>query len=403
LVDTTPLRDIRGGVGYDSPVRILLVNSFSGIGGAETHVAQLTRGFIARGHEVHVASPAEGPLVGAVVEAGANHHPVAFFPERPSLRQVRDLASISSQVGPDVVHLHGVRAGLVGRLARLWLGGRQRTPSLVYTVHGAHYLHYRPPFDRIYAVVERALSPLAEVTVFVCRDDLAQSIDARSLPRHDGVIIVNGFRPQDALRAAPAASKDALRRDLGLPRDRSVFLAVGRLHRQKDYPTLLEALARLKTTGAPGPLLLIAGDGPERPRLEELATSLGLLSDDVRFLGPQQDVPTLMAIADGLVMSSLWEGLPYVLLEAMAAGLPIVATDVGGNREVVRDNVNGLLVPKEDPAALAAALHHLGLDPRSASAMARNAQYRLRTHFDEPTMVDSTLAAYRRATTTHGR
>jgi glycosyltransferase involved in cell wall biosynthesis len=131
--------------------------------------------------------------------------------------------------------------------------------------------------------------------------------------------------------------------------EKFVWLAVGRLAEAKDYPNLLRAFTAVPERGA---ALLIAGRGPLRASIEALASSLGL-DDRVRFLGLRHDVPQLMNAADAYVMSSALEGMPLVLQEASATGLPVVATDVGGNGEVVVNDVSGFITPAKDPAALA--------------------------------------------------
>jgi glycosyltransferase involved in cell wall biosynthesis len=130
-----------------------------------------------------------------------------------------------------------------------------------------------------------------------------------------------------------------------------MWLAVGRLDVPKDYPNLLTAVTRLSKRS----VLLIAGDGPLRTSLEQLATDLGI-SDRIRFLGMRKDIPALMAAADAYVMSSAWEGFPMALLESSASALPIVATDVGGNPEIVLDGISGFLVPVKNSVALAEAM-----------------------------------------------
>jgi len=147
---------------------------------------------------------------------------------------------------------------------------------------------------------------------------------------------------------------------LGL-NDEFTWLAVGRLEVQKDYPNLLTAVARLRNEHQ---VLLIAGDGPLRQSIERLGAELDI-SAKVRFLGIRKDVPNLMAAADAYVMSSAWEGLPMVLLEAAASALPIVATNVGGNAEVVHDGISGYLIPPSDPIALASAMERMELAGQS--------------------------------------
>jgi len=142
----------------------------------------------------------------------------------------------------------------------------------------------------------------------------------------------------------------SLRRNLSLD-NHFVWLAVGRLEEPKDYPTMVRAFAQV-ITRYPNSILLITGDGQFRRDLEVLAKKLEL-KQRVRFLGVRKDVPELMNAADAYVMSSAWEGMPMVLLEASATALPIVATDVGGNSEVIKNEESGSLVPARNPKALA--------------------------------------------------
>jgi glycosyltransferase involved in cell wall biosynthesis len=149
-----------------------------------------------------------------------------------------------------------------------------------------------------------------------------------------------------------AEARAAIREQLGIGDD-FVWLAVGRFQPAKDYPTMIAAFARLARNSTSR--LILVGQGPLRGEVESLLRAEGL-EDRVRFLGVRRDVSELMSGADGYVLSSAWEGMPVVLLEAAAVGLPVVATRVGGVAEVVEDGVSGSLVPPGDPAALALAM-----------------------------------------------
>lgn len=438
-----------------APLRILLVNSSSGLGGAETHVGQLARGLVQRGHEVHVASPADGPLVDAVLAAGAHHHPAPMYPDRPSWGQVRRLGSLMREVGPEVLHLHGVRAGLLGRAALLVGGGagaggrigpRRRTmrpppdaarspapgaratrPAVVYTVHGAHFLHYRPPLDAACARLERALQSITDQVIFVCRSDMEACIAAGAFDGRRGVVIHNGI----ALPPSPAEDARSqvgrltptqrLRDELGIPSNGHLVLAVGRLSPEKDYPTMLRTVAsREQELRARATCLVIAGGGPEEASLRALATELGVGGENeppgtrvvtfpadraaplVTFLGPRSDVPDLLQAADVLLLTSLWEGLPYVALEAMAARVPILATRVGGMPEVLADGVTGLLEEPGDMGGLGGSLLRLICEEPLRRRLGAAASDRVRLRFTEHGMTQATEAAYIRALSAPG-
>jgi len=198
----------------------------------------------------------------------------------------------------------------------------------------------------------RLTDPLCDVTTQVSQAGLERYVRVKAVPRDKICFIPNGvdvdhFRPDAQVRLR-------MRAELGL-QDRFAWLAVGRFEQAKDYPNLLHAFARLSDENA---VLLIAGQGALRERMEALAHELKI-APRVYFLGLRPDIPELMNAADAYVMSSFYEGMPMVLLEAAASGLPIVATAVGGNGEVVLDSRTGFLVSAKDPSVLADAMLRL--------------------------------------------
>jgi glycosyltransferase involved in cell wall biosynthesis len=174
------------------------------------------------------------------------------------------------------------------------------------------------------------------------------------------VVVPNGLDTN--LYRTDASRRATVRAALGLCDDDFLWLSVGRLHDQKDHATLLRALARVAMLR---PTLAIAGDGPRRGTLEVLAAQLRI-DPPARFLGLRTDVPDLLRAADGLVLSSAWEGSPNVVLEAMAAAVPVVATEVGGVPELVRSGETGYVVPPRDARALADAMRFLMTRPVEA-------------------------------------
>lgn len=178
---------------------------------------------------------------------------------------------------------------------------------------------------------------------------------------------------------------------------RRVVLTTARLHRQKGHCYLLQAAALL-----PEAVFVLAGDGPERPRLEAQARELEL-AERVVFLGHRDDVPELLAACDLLVLPSLFEGLGLALLEAMAAGKPVVASAVGGIDEVVIDGETGLLVPPADPVALADAIRRILLDTALASSLAAAGKARVSQQFSAETMVERVTQIYGEILDARGR
>ncbi|MGI9952918.1 glycosyltransferase [Moorellaceae bacterium AZ2] len=314
-------------------------------GGAETQLVRLATRLKARSWEVKVVSML--PPQAYVEELEAAGIPIESLGMRrgvPDPRALFRFASILRLEQPQVVHSHMVHANLLARLAR----PLARVPVLVCTVHtinegGRH---------REWAY--RLTDFLCDLTTQVSQSGLERYVRVRAVPQHKIRFIPNGvdtdrFRPNPEARAR-------LRHELGLGNVFS-WLAVGRCEEAKDYPNMLRAFAMvLREHG--NTVLLIAGQGSLREEAEQLANQLGL-REKVHFLGLRKDVPELMNAVDAYVMSSAREGMPMVLLEAGATGLPIVATDVGGNREVVLDGMSGFLVPPKDPEALARAMLRL--------------------------------------------
>lgn len=186
---------------------------------------------------------------------------------------------------------------------------------------------------------------------------------------------------------------NAHRAMLGLGPSEHLVLFVGRLVVEKNIPTLLRAVAMIPAERRP--LLWLAGEGPERPAIERLVRMLGLQSH-VRLLGERQDVDALMAAADALVLPSLEEGLSNVILEAMAVGLPVVASAVGGNTELVEHGHTGLLCDPTDAASIAGAIQHLFAEPRLRARLARTTREKVAREYSMESMVARTIAIHDR-------
>lgn len=367
----------------DDPLRILFLTTSLMRGGAETQVFLLAEAFRARGHAVHVVSmlPAEA-YVEELGAMGADVTSLDIARGAADPRAMTRLAGVVRRWKPDVVHSHMVHANLLARLARplAW------APVQISTAHnlteGARWreLGYR------------ATDALATLTTNVCEAGTERYVNVGATPRDKIVTMPNGLEV-DAV-ARPLEVRRALREELGVG-DRFAWLAVGRLEEQKDYPTMLRALTRTREEGADD-LLLVVGEGSLREAIVRERDALGLGDDAVRFLGSRDDVPDLMAAADGYLMSSAWEGLPMVLLEASSAGLPMVTTDVGGNEEVVLDGTTGFLVPPGDPDALAGAMRRFtDLPEERRHAMGEAALQHARENFTIDRVADRWMDLYR--------
>jgi glycosyltransferase involved in cell wall biosynthesis len=273
-----------------------------------------------------------------------------------------------------------VHANLVARLARplAW------APVLVSTAHNID------EGGRASELAYRFTDRLTSVTTNVARAAVDRYVHVGAVPAGRIRYVPNGLDVATC-RVAPG-ERARLRTELSVG-DRFLWLAAGRLDVQKDYGVLLAAFAN---PPVPGRMLVIAGEGPLQRDLEAAAARLGLGPDAVRFLGQRPDVPSLLAAADGFVMSSAWEGLPMVLLEAAAAARPAVVTAVGGDADVVLHERTGLVVPAHDPPALAAAMRRVETLPEATRAAWGAAAYEhVATNFQLDRVVDLWLALYR--------
>ncbi|MBS3967370.1 MAG: glycosyltransferase [Truepera sp.] len=362
-------------------MKIALLTTSLMRGGAEIQVFLLARTLKRRGHEVQVISMvAPEAFEPELVELGIPLHSLNMRPGAPDPRALWRLTAILRAWRPEILHSHMIHANLLGRLVRLIV----RVPVQISTAHnideGGRWR------ERAY----RLTDPLATITTNVSQAAVDRYVQVGAVPAAKIRYLPNGLELTPFMSVS--ASRQSLRQALGLT-EQFVWLAVGRLDVQKDYPTMLRALAAT-LPGYPQTRLLIVSEGPLRADLEALSAQLSL-AEQVTFLGARNDVPALMQAADAYLMSSAWEGLPMVLLEAAASSLPIVATDVGGNREIVLDGKSGWLVPPSDPVALAAAMQRLMAMPETARRqMGEAGRNYVRQHYDLERVVDTWEALY---------
>lgn len=359
--------------------RVLLVHQPVD-GGVARHVCDLAGGLEERDFEVVLCGPAppSGGLPAKVRHAELQLQR-AVSP-RKDLLAVRRLAQIERVVKPDLIHAHSSKAGAV---ARAWRALHSRTPVL-YTPHGYSFAgHFSSNFERRgYREAERAMSPLSSRVIAVCD---AEALIARSIGRADRVRVVhNGIDP--------IADGPVDKRVLELAQRGPIMCAVTLLRPGKGLETLIDAMpATLE--GCRRAQVVIVGDGPDMSALARKAADRGV-SEAVHFLGPTTDPVSVMRAADLLVHPSWAEAFPYVILEAMSVGLPIVASDVGGIAEAVGHGESGLLVPRASSAQLAAALSALLGDPALRRTMGEAGRRVQQKSFTRDQMVDGVVDVY---------
>lgn len=269
---------------------------------------------------------------------------------------VRQLSRLIRDFRPHVIHTHTAKAGFVGRAAAQ---ARRHPPVIVHTFHG-HVLegYFGRGKTLAFRSVERALARRTDALIGVSEPTVSDLVRLRVAPRSKFRVIPLGLDLQPFAEASAPMGED-LRSELGIARDEVVFTFVGRIVPIKRVDLLIRAFARASRESA-GLRLVLVGDGDIRPGLEQLADGLGI-RDRVTFLGYRRDLVRIAAASDVAVISSDNEGTPVSLIEAAAAGVPAVATDVGGVRTIV-DETTGRLVPRGDEGALAEALTALASD-----------------------------------------
>jgi glycosyltransferase involved in cell wall biosynthesis len=362
---------------YQRRLRVAHVTQGLDVGGQEKLLVEFARhADRARFELAFVSLGDRGPLAADLEALG---WPVVALGRPAGLRPgiVLQLAGLFRRGHVDVVHTHDNRPLLYGApAARL-----ARVPCVVHTKHYGDVAHITRRQSRVAALASRLTDRFVCVSQDSARRALAQGVPARRV-----LALWNGI--------------DLTRFDYRGPAPDGPVVAVARLSLEKDIETLLRAIA-LAAPDAPTLRLEVAGNGPCLPALQSLAAELAL-GERVRFLGEVHDVPALLARASLFVLSSRTEGVSLTLLEAMARGLPVVATRVGGNPEVVAEDETGLLVPPRDPAALAAALLHLLRDPDAGRRMGRAGRRRVEEHFEIRRMVAGYEALYLAPERFHG-
>lgn len=360
-----------------TPVRVGFVLHVMQVAGAEMLVAETIRRLGSRIEPVVFCLDQIGQLGHEMRNEGVD---VVAFNRRPGV----DL-TVSWRMGRairarhlDVLHAHQYTPFFYGSIAARLSGVR---PRVIFTEHGRHYpdavsfrrrLMNRLVFDRI-----------ADEVNAVCE------FSARSVREKDGFhrrpveVIPNGVDlPRYTVDRLSAGTR------VGLDPSRRYVTTVARFHPVKDHRTLLRGFAQV-ARALPDVDLLLVGDGPLRQELEAAARSLGI-EDRVRFMGVRNDVADILRASDVFAMTSLSEAASLTLLEAMASELPVVVTAVGGNPELVRDGMDGLLVPRRSSAGVAKALLRILGDSSMAAAMGRAGAERVRSHF----RLDDTIARY---------
>jgi glycosyltransferase involved in cell wall biosynthesis len=353
------------------------------------------RAFRDAGYDV-IGMSARGPYAAQLERDGIRHIAVDHASRSVSVRDDalagKELYGHFRALRPTIVHTHNPKPGVYGRLA----ARAARVPVIVNTVHGL-YAQADDPLPKRTAVygLERIAAFCSHAELVQNPEDL-ETLARLGVPRRKLHQLGNGI---DLARFDPdavsAARRDALRAEVGAGPDDVVCGAVGRLVWEKGYRELFAAAATLRESQPNVQLVVIGGNDPEKAdALSETDIEAAGREGRVRFLGHRDDVEALYAAFDVYVLASHREGFPRSAMEAAAMGLPVIATDIRGCRQVVDDGRTGLLVPRRDARALADAIGALAADPARRTGMGAAARAKAVRQFDQQRQIDITLAVY---------
>ena len=356
-----------------------LITRAEPIGGAQIHVRDLAVAVRNLGHQPTVITGGSGSFVDSLRAQGV---PVIVLrhlavPIRPlqDLRALGEIQAALRKTVPDVLTTHSSKAGILGRLA-----GRALGIPVVFTAHGWAFTPGIPSLHAaVYRRIERLAGPLSSRIITVSEFDRRLALEARIAPVDRVVTVHNGI-PDAPIELRADPGRTPLR-----------MAMVARFEPQKDHPTLFQALAGL--TQQSWQLDLI-GNGPLMHDMEALASRLGI-GDRVHFLGQRMDVAEILAQAQISLLVTNWEGFPLSILESMRAGLPVVASAVGGIDEAVREAETGYLVPRGGVEQLRERIATLLSDVALRRRLGASGRARFEQHFTLEHAVSKTLAVYR--------
>jgi glycosyltransferase involved in cell wall biosynthesis len=348
------------------PVLIYIITK-SELGGAQRHVYDLINS-LHETYEVHLVVGTTGWLVDMSTALGVYCHHLPILNRNinifKDLLAIEEFVRLVNKIKPDLIHAHSSKPGVIARLA----GAICRVP-VVFTAHGWGFSPNSPTVIRNIAfVVEKLLAPLASKIICVCESDRQLAIKSKVVAKHRLVTIHNGIETIDAPRANPAI-------------DPLQLIMVARFtKKQKDHDTLMQAIKIIKEQIRTDIKVVMVGTGPDWEDAKQTAKDLNILAN-IDFVGDRLDVPDLLAQSQVFVLSTHYEGFPISVLEAMRAGLPVIATKVNGVSEQIVDGVTGLLVPHLDVYSLVAAIMTLIDHPEMRQSMGAEGSQKLARQF----------------------
>lgn len=362
-------------------IKIIQIDSFSGLGGGQHILFEIVNG-LRHEFDFLIAAP-PGIFLEKYFRLGIN---IYELKERNCIKIIKELRNFIKKEKPEILHLHGTRAAIWTRLAVIGLKNR---PKIIYTLHGFH-IPRRSFFGRMPLIIlERFLNRLTDILVCVSEADKELVLKYKTIAKNKIFVIKNGIDIKE-FQIEQELIKDK-KKELGLE-DNFIITTIGRLHPPKDFSTILKAL-KLILKKIKNVKILIIGDGHLRKSLKKETKKLDL-GKNVKFLGQREDVPILINLSDIIVLSTNWEGLPLVPLEAGACKKPVIASNVNGVKETIIDGKTGFLFKKNSPKDLAEKILKLFESENLRKKMGEDAFYFVSEKFNKKRMIEEYKKLY---------
>ncbi|EOK4231166.1 glycosyltransferase family 4 protein [Escherichia coli] len=359
---------------------LYIITKADEIGGAQIHIRDLSSRLKEDGHDVVVIVGEHGALVDELIKRGVAYHIVPSLVREinpiKDLRAVIEISKLISILDPDIISLHSSKAGIIGRLAAL----RKKKP-VIFTAHGWAFANgVSKNRQKLYCIIEKIIEPLASKIITVSEQDKQLALELNVSSHEKQVVIHNGMI-QSSLppRFVNRTSNKTVE-----------LISVARFSEQKDHRTLFVALSQINNLNW---RLTLVGKGPLLEYYKTLARKLNI-HERIQFLGERHDVAELMVRSDVFLLISKWEGFPRSILEAMRAGLPVIASNVGGTSEAINDGITGFLVEREDVDGLKHKLCKLLSEPELCFNMGQAGYQSFISNFTFDVMYQKTYYLY---------
>jgi len=377
-----------------SKIKVLHVHTLPVISGSGINVLLTMRGLRVKGYDVELATKGNGELIKEVEKEGFKVRAISHFNQEinpyKDVMALFELVYVIKKYRYDIVHTHNSKAGFIGRLAAKICG----TPLVIHTVHGFAFHDFERPWRRkLFIFLERLAAKWADKLIVISNPLKDWGLRLGIGKKEQYVLIYSGIEI-DKFKVNIDVNKK--KEEFGIRPDELVVGVVAKLWEGKGHECVLKA-AKDVIKKVPNVRFMFVGEGYLYRSLKELRDKLGL-TDYVIFTGFRKDIPQITSIFDVAVLASYFEGLGRVILEAMACGVPVVATKVGGIVDVVEDGITGFLIPPRNVDALSESLIKLLTNENLRKELGNNAKKRIDERFSSQTMIDEIDSLYRSLT-----